>query len=101
MSDSDPAVVSEPGPTGHPASHTRAPLAAKALSESYSRLRYQDTSLLVWQQQQLELQMAPPPTYLTRSQSAWYSSYGNQSVLIRDKRSLQGVEDQSRIRSIM
>ncbi|KAM6930930.1 uncharacterized protein BRD3OS [Xenentodon cancila] len=78
----------------------RPPLAAKALSETYGRLRYQDTSLLIWQQQQQQLQAAPS-TYLSRSQSSWYSSYGNQAVLIRDKRGQQGADGQSRICSIM
>lgn len=100
MSDSDPAAVEEPGPTGPPAGPARPPLAAKALSESYGRVRFRDTSLLVWQQQQLDLQTAPPPTYLSRSQSAWYSSFGNQAVLIRDRRGLQGSEG-SKICSVM
>ncbi|XP_072243254.1 putative uncharacterized protein BRD3OS [Leuresthes tenuis] len=98
MSDCDPAVVEEPGSPGSPGP-ARPPLAAKALSESYGQLRYRDTSLLIWQQQQLQAE--PPSTYLTRSQSAWYSSYGNQAVLIRDRRGLQGAEGQSRICSIM
>uniref|UniRef100_A0A3Q2P519 Si:ch1073-363c19.3 n=1 Tax=Fundulus heteroclitus TaxID=8078 RepID=A0A3Q2P519_FUNHE len=68
-----------------------------ALSEPFGRLRYRDASLLIWQQQQLELQSGPPATYLTRSQSTWYSSYGNQAVLIRNRRGLQGSEGQSRI----
>uniref|UniRef100_A0A3Q3IRS8 Uncharacterized protein n=1 Tax=Monopterus albus TaxID=43700 RepID=A0A3Q3IRS8_MONAL len=76
-------------------------LAEKALSEPYARLRYQDTSLLIWQQQQQELQVAPPSTYLNRSQSAWYSSYGNQAVLVRDKRGLEDSAGRSRICSIM
>ncbi|XP_071328431.1 putative uncharacterized protein BRD3OS [Trachinotus anak] len=106
MSDCDPPAVEEQttaeesgpdlsGPRGRP------PLAQKALSESYARLRYQDTSLLIWQQQQQELQTAPPSTYLNRSQSAWYSSYGNQAVLVRDKRGLEDTEGRSRICSIM
>lgn len=94
MSDRDSAVEDPPGP-GRP------PLAEKALSEAFVRLRYQDTSQLVWQQQQQELQVAAPPTYLNRSQSAWYSSFGNQAVLVRDKRGLQGAEGQSRICSVM
>ncbi|XP_030579487.1 putative uncharacterized protein BRD3OS [Archocentrus centrarchus] len=95
MSDmSDPAAVEEPAPR-HSA---RAPLAVKALSEAFGRLRYRDTSLLIWQQQQLEA--APPPsTYLSRSQSAWYSNYGNQAVLIRDRRGAD--EGRSRICSVM
>ncbi|XP_037536745.1 putative uncharacterized protein BRD3OS [Nematolebias whitei] len=101
MSDCDPAAVKEPGLTAGSAGPGRPPLAAKALSESYGQLRYRDTSLLIWQQQQLDLQTAPPSTYLTRSHSAWYSSYGNQAVLIRDRKCLQGSEGQSRICSIM
>ncbi|KAM4745714.1 uncharacterized protein BRD3OS [Anableps anableps] len=97
MSDCDPAVE-DPGRAGIP---IRPPLAAKALSEPFGRLRYRDTSLLIWQQQQLELQSAPPATYLSRSQSAWYSSYGNQAVLVRNRRGQQGSEGQSRICSIM
>lgn len=77
-----------------------APLAEKALSEAYSRLRYQDTSLLIWQQQQQELLEAPPSTYLNRSHSSWYSSFGNQAVLVRGRRVLQ-EEGQSSICSIM
>ncbi len=103
MSDCDPAAVEEqtaakepPGPgPGRP------PLAEKALSEAFARLRYRDTSLLIWQQQQQELQMAPPSTYLNRSQSAWYSSFGNQAVLVRDKRDLTDIEGRSRICSVM
>lgn len=96
MSDRDSAVEDplDPGP-GRP------PLAEKALSEAFVRLRYQDTSLLIWQQQQQELQVAPPSTYLNRSQSAWYSSFGNQAVLVRNKRGLQDAEGQSRICSVM
>lgn len=75
-------------------------LAEKALSERFARLRYRDTSLLIWQQQQQVL-LAPPPTYLHRSQSAWYSSFGNQAVLVQDKRCLQSVEAQSRICRLM
>ncbi|KAM7390994.1 hypothetical protein PAMP_021712 [Pampus punctatissimus] len=95
MSDSGRAAVEEPGPPGQP------PLAAKALSESFSRLRYADTSLLIWQQQQQQLQTAPPSTYLSRSQSAWYSSYGNQAVLVRDKKGMEDSEGRSRICSVM
>ena len=51
----------------------RVPLAEKALSESYARLRYRDTSLLIWQQQQQKLASALPGTYLSRSRSMWYS----------------------------
>lgn len=97
MSDYDPpAVEAAPGPgPGRP------PLAEKALSEAFVRLRYRDTSLLIWQQQQQELQAAPPSTYLNRSQSAWYSSFGNQAVLVRNKRGLQDTEGRSRICSVM
>lgn len=102
MSDRDPpAVVEAPGPPGPGPGPSRPPLAEKALSEPFCRLRYRDTSLLVWQQQQQELQAAPPSTYLNRSQSAWYSSFGNQAVLIRDKRGLEDAEGQSKICSIM
>uniref|UniRef100_A0A3B5ARI9 Si:ch1073-363c19.3 n=1 Tax=Stegastes partitus TaxID=144197 RepID=A0A3B5ARI9_9TELE len=73
----------------------------KALSEPFGRLRFRDTSLLIWQQQQQELQVAPPSTYLSRSQSAWYSSYGNPAVLVRDKRGLEDSEGRSRICSVM
>ena len=66
----------------------RAPLAQKALAEGYARLRYRDTSLLIWQQQQTELEGGPPATYLSRSQSAWYSSHGNQAVVVRDRKTL-------------
>lgn len=38
----------------------RVPLPEKALSEGYARLRYRDTSLLIWQQQQQKLESAPP-----------------------------------------
>ncbi|XP_037619047.1 putative uncharacterized protein BRD3OS [Sebastes umbrosus] len=115
MSDCDPAAVEEqtaaeepplgpgppsPGPPGSPGPG-RPPLAEKALSESLARLRYRDTSLLVWQQQQLDLQAAPPSTYLTRSRSAWYSSFGNQAVLVRDKTGLEDAEGRSRICSVM
>uniref|UniRef100_A0A3Q2DU30 Si:ch1073-363c19.3 n=1 Tax=Cyprinodon variegatus TaxID=28743 RepID=A0A3Q2DU30_CYPVA len=68
-----------------------------ALSEPFGRLRYRDTSLLIWQQQQQQLGAVPPSTYLTRSQSAWYSSYGNQAVLVRNRGALRGSEGQSRI----
>ncbi|TKS79183.1 hypothetical protein D9C73_011988 [Collichthys lucidus] len=105
MSDCDPPAVEEapgpPGPGPGVPGHSRPPLAEKALSEPFCRLRYRDTSLLVWQQQQQELQAAPPSTYLNRSQSAWYSSFGNQAVLIRDKRGLEDTEGRSKICSIM
>ncbi|KAM9393551.1 uncharacterized protein BRD3OS isoform 1-T2 [Pholidichthys leucotaenia] len=93
MSDRDP----DPTPV-HP---RHPPLAEKALSESFISLRYRDTSLLIWQQQQIQLQTAPPPTYLSRSRSAWYSSYGNQAVLVRDRRGLEEVQGQSRICRLM
>ncbi|XP_029961695.1 putative uncharacterized protein BRD3OS [Salarias fasciatus] len=92
MSESEAAAGTGPAP-GRP------PLAQKALSEAFCGLRYRDTSLLVWQQQQL--QVAPPATYLSRSQSAWYSSYGNQAVLVRDQRALQEVQARSRICRLM
>ncbi|XP_042278508.1 putative uncharacterized protein BRD3OS [Thunnus maccoyii] len=94
-------AAEEPGPPGGPGPPGRPPLAEKALSESFSRLRYSDTSLLIWQQQQQQLQAAPPSNYLSRSQSAWYSSYGNQAVLVRDKRGMEDSEGQSRICSVM
>lgn len=74
----------------------RYPLAEKALSESYARLRFKDTSLLIWQQQQLELEKAPPANYLSRSQSSWYSQYGNQAVVVRDKNKLDGTSESGR-----
>ncbi|XP_071775898.1 uncharacterized protein BRD3OS [Centroberyx gerrardi] len=101
-----PAPSEEPPPPGGPPPPPpppgRPPLAQKALSEAYAGLRYRDTSLLIWQQQQQELQEAPPSSYLSRSQSAWYSSYGNQAVLVRDRRSLGDEEGgRSRICSLM
>ncbi|KAG7214288.1 hypothetical protein INR49_021213 [Caranx melampygus] len=102
MSECDPPAVEKQATAGEPGPGIgRPPLAEKALSESYARARYRDTSLLIWSQQQQELQVAPPSTYLNRSQSTWYSSYGNQAVLVRDKRGLEDVEGQSRICSIM
>lgn len=95
MSDPEPPAVEEPPGPGRP------PLAEKALSEAFTWLRYRDTSLLVWQQQQQDLQAGPPHTYLSRSQSAWYSSFGNQAVLVRDKRGLEDAEGRSRICSLM
>ncbi|XP_053329515.1 putative uncharacterized protein BRD3OS [Spea bombifrons] len=74
----------------------RVPLAEKALSEEYARVRYRDTSLLIWQEQQKELETAPPGTYLNRSQSTWYSQYGNQPILIRDKNTLSVSQDTGR-----
>lgn len=81
----------------------RYPLAEKAMSEGYARLRFKDTSLLIWQQQQMELEKAPPTNYLSRSQSSWYSQYGNQAVVIRDKAKVQESDSngQSRICSVM
>lgn len=66
----------------------RYPLVEKALSEGYARFRFKDTSLLIWQQQQMELEQGPPSNYLSRSQSTWYSQYGNQAVVVRDKRTV-------------
>ncbi|KAH0615465.1 hypothetical protein JD844_004742 [Phrynosoma platyrhinos] len=71
----------------------RPPLAEKALSEGYARLRYKDTSLLIWQQQQQKLESLPPGTYLNRSRSMWYSQYGNQAILVRDKNKLDVSRD--------
>ncbi|CAL8343652.1 unnamed protein product [Lota lota] len=83
MSDSiDSAQVNQAPSTERP------PLAEKALAEGYARLRYRDTSLLIWQQQQMELENGPPANYLSRSQSAWYSSHGNQAVVVRDRKTL-------------
>lgn len=95
MSDRCPPVGDAPAPSPRP------PQAEKALSEAFARLRYRDTSLLIWQQQQQEMVAAPPSTYLSRSQSAWYSSFGNQAVLVRDQRGLQDAEGRSRICSVM
>ncbi|KAM9325217.1 uncharacterized protein BRD3OS [Gastrophryne carolinensis] len=79
----------------------RAPLAEKAMSEGFARLRYRDTSLLIWQQQQQKLETAPPSTYLNRSQSMWYSQYGNQSILVRDKNSISRDTGQSKFCTVM
>lgn len=81
----------------------RCPLAEKAMSEGYARLRFRDTSLLVWQQQQLELEKGPPTSYLSRSQSSCYSQYGNQAVVVRDKTRLKDSDStgQSRICAVM
>ncbi|XP_028980659.2 putative uncharacterized protein BRD3OS [Esox lucius] len=83
----------------------RYPLAEKALSEGYARLRFKDTSLLIWRQQQMELEQGPPRNYLSRSQSTWYSQYGNQAVVVRDKRTVTGESSvdtgPSRICSVM
>ncbi|XP_061836015.1 putative uncharacterized protein BRD3OS [Nerophis lumbriciformis] len=96
MADSGGAAALEDG--AGPAA--RPPLAEKALAEAFCRVRYRDTSLLVWQQQQQGAAAAPPSSYLSRSQSSWYSSYGNQAVLVRDKSSLEDA-GQSRICSVM
>lgn len=80
----------------------RAPLAEKALSEGHARLRFRDASLLIWQQQQRELEAAPPGTYLSRSRSLWYSQYGNQAILVRDRAKLRPRDTgQSRFCAIM
>ncbi|XP_048201738.1 putative uncharacterized protein BRD3OS [Perognathus longimembris pacificus] len=81
----------------------RVPLAEKALSEGFGRLRYRDTSLLIWQQQQRQLESAPPGTYLSRSRSMWYSQYGNQAILVRDKHKLEASRDtgQSKFCTVM
>lgn len=77
----------------------RCALAEKAMSEGYARLRFKDTSLLIWQQ----LEKAPPTSYLSRSQSSWYSQYGNQAVVVRDKTRLKDSDStgRSRICAIM
>lgn len=81
----------------------RVPLAEKALSEGHARRRYRDTSLLIWQQQQRKLESVPPGTYLSRSRSVWYSQYGNDAILVRDRSKLGGSRDtgQSRFCSVM
>ncbi|XP_034547584.1 putative uncharacterized protein BRD3OS [Notolabrus celidotus] len=101
MSDSDPAAVEDKPAAPRSPGPSRPPLAEKALSEAYGRLRFRDTSLLIWQQQQQDLEAAPPSTYLSRSQSTWYSSFGNPAVLVRDKRSLGGADGVSKICSVM
>lgn len=68
-------------------------LAEKAFLEGYARLRYKDTSLLIWQQQQQKLETLPPGTYLSRSRSMWYSQYGNQAILVRDKNKVDSTRD--------
>lgn len=78
----------------------RFPLAEKALSDGFARLRYKDASLLIWQQQQLELEKTPI-NYLNRSRSAWYSQYGNQAVVVRDKTTIHEPEHGSRTCSVM
>lgn len=81
----------------------RPPLAEKALLEGYARLRYRDTSLLIWQQQQKKLECVPAGTYLSRSRSMWYSQYGNQAILVRDKNQLGVTRDtgQSKFCTVM
>lgn len=81
----------------------RVPLAEKALSEGHTRQRYRDTSLFIWQRQQLKLESAPPGTYLSRSRSAWYSQYGNEAILVRDRNKLGVSRDtgQSKFCTIM
>nr|XP_058158629.1 putative uncharacterized protein BRD3OS [Dasypus novemcinctus] len=71
----------------------RVPLAERALSEGHARLRYRDTSLLIWQQQQQQLEAGPPGTYLSRSRSMWYSQYGNEAILVRDRNKLEVSQD--------
>ncbi|XP_067868117.1 putative uncharacterized protein BRD3OS [Heterodontus francisci] len=74
----------------------RRPLAEKALSEAYARLRYRDTSLLIWAQQQQQLERRAlgsgpgpgPESFLGRSQSVWYRQFGNQPILVRDRSKL-------------
>ncbi|XP_062874020.1 putative uncharacterized protein BRD3OS [Trichomycterus rosablanca] len=78
----------------------RYPLAEKAMSDGFARLRYRDTSLLIWQQQQLELEKNPT-NYLNRSRSARYSQYGNQTVIVRDRTSIRQTESGSKICSLM
>ncbi|KAJ1145975.1 hypothetical protein NDU88_012258 [Pleurodeles waltl] len=81
----------------------RVPLAEKAMSEGYARQRYRDTSLLIWQQQQQKLESVTPGTYLSRSRSMWYSQYGNEAILVRDKTKLEELKDtgQSKFCSVM
>uniref|UniRef100_A0A803T0B2 BRD3 opposite strand n=1 Tax=Anolis carolinensis TaxID=28377 RepID=A0A803T0B2_ANOCA len=82
---------------------SRPPLAEKALSEAFARLRYRDTSLLIWQQQQQKLESLPPATYLNRSHSMWYSQYGNQAILVRDRNKTDVARDtgQSKFCTVM
>ncbi|XP_063172253.1 putative uncharacterized protein BRD3OS [Candoia aspera] len=81
----------------------RPPLAEKALSEAYARLRYRDASLLIWRQQQQQLEALSPGNYLSRSRSAWYSQYGNQAILVRDRSKAEAARDtgQSRFCAVM
>ncbi|XP_037115616.1 putative uncharacterized protein BRD3OS [Syngnathus acus] len=95
-----PALGDAPAATAPPGG--RAPLASKALSESFARLRYLDTSLLVWRQQQVAAAAPPPPSsYLSRSQSGWYSSYGNSAVVVPDKSRLDEQQGRSRVCTLM
>ncbi|KAK1333996.1 hypothetical protein QTO34_004994 [Cnephaeus nilssonii] len=91
------------GPGRWPGMSGRVPLAERALSEGHARRRYRDTSLLIWQQQQRELESVPPGTYLSRSRSMWYSQYGNEAILVRDRNKLEVSRDtgQSRFCSVM
>ncbi|GCB81212.1 putative uncharacterized protein BRD3OS [Scyliorhinus torazame] len=78
------------------AAGSRRPLAEKAVSEAWARLRYHDTSLLVWRQQQQQLERRVlgagpgpgPDSFLARSQSGWYRQFGNQPILVRDRSKL-------------
>ncbi|XP_053138169.1 putative uncharacterized protein BRD3OS [Hemicordylus capensis] len=81
----------------------RPPLAEKALSERYARLRYRDASLLIWQQQQQKLETLGPGSYLSRSHSMWYTQYGNQAILVREKNKLDISRDtgQSKFCTVM
>ncbi|XP_061134028.1 putative uncharacterized protein BRD3OS [Syngnathus typhle] len=96
-----PALGDAPATNAPPGG--RAPLASKALSESFARLRYLDTSLLVWRQQQVVAAAAPPlpSSYLSRSQSGWYSSYGNSAVVVPDKSRLDEQQGRSRVCTLM
>ncbi|XP_025022555.1 uncharacterized protein BRD3OS, partial [Python bivittatus] len=55
------------------------------------------------QQQQQQLEASSPGTYLSRSRSAWYSQYGNQAILVRDRSKAEVARDtgQSRFCSVM
>uniref|UniRef100_A0AAV2MPF5 Uncharacterized protein n=1 Tax=Knipowitschia caucasica TaxID=637954 RepID=A0AAV2MPF5_KNICA len=89
--------MATPDPPVSPVSEQqRPPLAAKALSEAFCGLRYRDTSFLIWRQQQL--QATPPHSYLSRSQQTWYSSHGNQPVLVPERE--QRSQAESRICSV-
>uniref|UniRef100_UPI00398E6028 putative uncharacterized protein BRD3OS n=1 Tax=Pristiophorus japonicus TaxID=55135 RepID=UPI00398E6028 len=79
----------------------RRPLGDKAMSEAHGRLRYRDTSLLIWAQQQQELERRAlgsgpgpgPDSFLGRSQSLWYRQFGNQPVLVRDRSKVSAGPD--------